>query len=94
MPPPPWISEGGAREGGTIWLNNCQNTLKTRLKITLKVDFYIKNKNNKKSDSGPHRIFSGWARVYLEREIRFNSNGEGFCSDGRGVWFKREGSLA
>ena len=28
--PPPWSSEGGAR-GGTIWLNNCQTSLKTRL---------------------------------------------------------------
>ena len=33
-------------EGGTIWLYNCQNSLKTRLKyikITLQVDSYKKN---------------------------------------------------
>ena len=45
-PPPSWSSQGGVRGWGTIWLNNCQNSLKTRLnyiKITLKVDFYKRN---------------------------------------------------
>ena len=49
-----WSSEGGAIRG-TIWLNNCQNSPKTRLiyiKISLKVDFY-----QEISGSGPHRIF-------------------------------------
>ena len=45
--PPPWTSEDLTRGGGTIWLNHCQNSLKTRLrniKITFSVDFYKKEK--------------------------------------------------
>ena len=47
-PPPTRSSEGGASPGGggTNWLNNCQHSLKTRLKYiktTLKVDLTKKN---------------------------------------------------
>ena len=43
---PPLELSGRGLGGGTIWRNNCQNSLKTRLKyikIALKVDFYEKN---------------------------------------------------
>ena len=46
---------GRGQGKATIGINNCQNSLYTRLKyirITLKVDFY-----KTKSGSGPHRVF-------------------------------------
>ena len=59
---PPGALREGPDMGGTIWLNNCQNShTKNRLKyikITLKVDLLFKY------CSGPHRIYSEWGHKF------------------------------